>query len=338
MAVGAAALALTMAGLGFLLWPRDSAPTGAASNRLLQNLQISQVTVTGNAWRPALSPDGKYVVYVRRDELATSLRMRQLGTDRDVEIVAARRVCLSQAAMVTPDGSFVDFARGKADAPTLWRVPFLGGSAKRLLDNVDSPIGWSPDGHRFAFVRAGFEGSSALLVADADGTNERTVATRKLPAQFLSFGSRGGLPAPRGGHASRLVAGWKDRRVDWIRAGCRRRDTTGGFRGRGERRRAIDSTPGRAAADGIEWLDAGHLIVSVEGRNDAVAQLWVLSYPEGDWSRLTNDLSNYASFGVSADRQSMAVARWDHQVAISVLEGASSEPFDTGPAGTVCWR
>ena len=330
LAVGAAALALTMAGLGFLLWPRDSAPTGAASNRLLQNLQISQVTVTGNAWRPALSPDGKYVVYVRRDELATSLRMRQLGTDRDVEIVAAATGLPIQAAMVTPDGSFVDFARGKADAPTLWRVPFLGGSAKRLIDNVDSPIGWSPDGERFAFVRAGFEGSSALLVADADGTNERTVATRKLPAQFLSFGSRGTPSRGAGMHPAwspdgktvaligfEPVAGVVTRQAVFV-------DVASG---------AERSIPLRdeAAADGIEWVDAGHLIVSVEGRNDAVAQLWVLSYPEGDWSRLTNDLSNYASFGVSADRQSMAVARWDHQVAISVLEGASSEPFDMVP-------
>jgi hypothetical protein len=62
---------------------------------------------------------------------------------------------------------------------------------------VDSPIGWSPDGRRFAFVRAGFDGSSALLVADAEGANERTVATRKLPAQFLSFGSRG-APSAQG--------------------------------------------------------------------------------------------------------------------------------------------
>jgi Tol biopolymer transport system component len=44
-------------------------------------------------------------------------------------------------------------------------------------------------------------------------------------------------------------------------------------------------------------------------------------------------LSNYASFSVSADRRSIAVARWDLRIGISVLEGASAEPYDIVPAG-----
>jgi dipeptidyl aminopeptidase/acylaminoacyl peptidase len=176
LVLGVAALALTIAALGVVLWPRGSRST-CAVNRLLQDLQVSQVTVTGNGWRPALSPDGKYVVYVRRDGVARSLRMRQLGTDRDVEIVPAQPGLIIQAATVTPDGSFVDFVRGKSVAMTLWRVPFLGGTPRRLIDNVNSPVGWSPDGQHLAFVRAGFDGSSVLLVADADGTNARTVVT-----------------------------------------------------------------------------------------------------------------------------------------------------------------
>jgi Tol biopolymer transport system component len=87
------------------------------------------------------------------------------------------------------------------------------------------------------------------------------------------------------------------------------------------------------SADGIEWLDPAHLVVSHIGRNDAVTQLWVVSYPDGSWSRLTNDLSNYASLALSADRESLAVARWDHRVAVSMLEDASREPVDVVPPG-----
>ena len=181
-----------------------------------------------------------------------------------------------------PDGSFVDFTRGKAGAPTLWRVPFLGGSAKRLIDNVNSPIGWSPDGRRFAFVRAGFDGSSALLVADADGTNERTHCDAQtagtVPVVRQSRHSKrqgaGMHPAwsPDGKTVALIgfepVAGVVTRQAVFV-------DVASG---------AERSIPLRdeASADGIEWLDAGHLIVSVEGRNDAVAQLWLLSYPKGD--------------------------------------------------------
>jgi Tol biopolymer transport system component len=325
LVLAGAALAVTMAGLAFMLWSRSSGSPGAPTPSL-QNLQVSQVTVTGNPWRPALSPDGKFVVYVRRDGVAPSLRMRQLGTDRDVEIVPAQPGLVIQAATVTPEGTFVDFVRGKPGAMTLWRLPFLGGSPKRLIDNVNSPIAWSPDGKHFAFVRADFDGASALLIADAGGTNERTLATRNLPTQFLSFDSRG-TPS---GQGAGIHPAWSPDGKTIALIGF---EPVGGV----VTRQAVfvDVASGtehpiplrdEGSADGIEWLDSGRLLVSHIGGNDAVSQLWVLSYPNGDWSRLTNDLSNYASFSVSADRQSIAVARWDYQVGILLLEGESSEP------------
>ncbi len=328
---GAAALAVTMAGLGFLVWQQGWLSTDTPTNALLQKAQISQVTATGNAWRPAMSPDGKFVVYVRRDGVTRSLRVRQLGTDRDVELVAAEAGLVLQAATVTPDGGFVDFIRGKAGALTLWRVPFLGGSPRRVIEGVNSPIGWSPDGRQFAFVRSPFDGPSMLLVADADGTNERTIATRALPSQFLSFGM---LSTPSGQGASIHPAWSPDGKTLALI----------GFEPVGEAliRQAVfvDVATGaqhsiplrdKASADGIEWLDESHLLVSQLGDHDAVAQLWVLSYPDGEWSRLTNDLTNYASFSLSADRQSFVAARWDYQVGISVLEDGSSTPSDVIP-------
>ena len=254
-AVVAAALAVTFAGAGYVLWPGGSTP-GAATNALLQTLQISQVTLTGDSWRPALSPDGKYMIYVRRDGVNRSVRVRQLGTDRDVELVAAEPGVNLTAATVTPDGTFVDFLRGKPNAPTLWRVPFLGGSPKRILDEVGSPIGWSPDGRRFAFVRAGFEGASSLVIADADGANERTLAIRTLPAQFLSFGFRS---TPSGQGASNAPAWSPDGRTVAIVGfeevnGVLTRQAVFVDAASGNQR----SIPLRDAgsADGIEWLDA----------------------------------------------------------------------------------
>ena len=166
-----------------------------------------------------------------------------------------------QAATVTPDGSFVDFLRGKPNEPTLWRVPFLGGTPKRLLDNVSSPIGWSPDGRRFAFVRANFGGTSALVAADADGTNERTLATRTLPAQFLSLAC-----VARPARRPAIHPAWSPDGQTVAIIGF---EEVGGVLTRqavfvdvanGTQR----SIPLRDAgsADGIEWLDGGHLILS----------------------------------------------------------------------------
>ncbi len=35
----------------------------------------------------------------------------------------------------------------------LYQVPSLGGTPRRILADVDSPISFSPDGKRFSFVR-----------------------------------------------------------------------------------------------------------------------------------------------------------------------------------------
>ena len=331
VALSALAIALTAAGAGYLLSPWGR-PASTTPNALLQNVQISQVTVTGNAWRPALSPDGKYVVYVRRDGQNRSVRMHQLGTDRDVEIVPAEPGVNLHAATVTPDGSFIEFLRGPAGTPTLWRVPFLGGTPKRLIDKVSSPVGWSPDGRRFAFVRAGVDGASTLLLTDADGSNERTLASRTLPALFLSFGMRG-TPSAEG---AVVHPAWSPDGRTIALLGL---DRTNGVLARHVVLVDVESgsqhiIPLRdgGSADGVDWLDSGHLILTLQGQNDAVAQLWVLSYPEGKWSRLTNDLSNYASFGLSADRQSLAASRWDYQVGILALEGSSIEASSLVPA------
>ena len=322
---------IAVAGAAYVFWPRDSAPRAASS--LLQDVQVSQVTVTGNAWRPALSPDGKYVVYVRRDGAGRSLRLRQLGTDRDVELAVSTDLAdRIQAATVTPDGSFVDFIRGSTDQTTLWRVPFLGGTAKRLLDGAGSPIGWSADGRQFAFVRATLNGPTAVVVANADGSNERTLATRVLPAGFSSFNSRS-TPSAQGAvippawspdGKTLAITGYESR------AGVLQRDAVFIDVATGAQR----SVPLRdeSTADAIAWLDDGHLVLTMEGRNDAVSQLWVLSYPNMEWSRLTNDLTNYASLSVSADRQNLAVARWESRVAISALE-RPGEARDLVPAG-----
>jgi Tol biopolymer transport system component len=327
MLITALGLIVTIAAAGFVLWRSNPSRSGAP-NGLLQNLKLSQVTVSGNAWRPALSPDGKYVIYVKREANARSLRVRQLGTDRDVELVPAEPGVNLQGATVTPDGGFVDFLRGKGGTTTMWRVPFLGGTPTRIIDNVNSPIGWSPDGKRFAFVRAGFEGASALMIADADGTNERTLATRNLPAQLLSFGMRG-TPS---GQGAVIYPAWSPdgRTIAAIGfepvAGVHTRQAVFVNVADGSQRSIPLHDSG--SADGIDWLDARHLIVTQKGQSDLVAQMWVLAYPEGTWSRVTNDLSNYGSFSVSSDRQSVAVARWDYQVSISVLEGASNEAID----------
>ena len=72
----------------------------------------------------------------------------------------------------------------------LWRVPFLGGTPKLLARGVWSPVGWSPDARRMAFVRVDVPTStSSLVVADASANagSERVLATRSGGENFASL-------------------------------------------------------------------------------------------------------------------------------------------------------
>ena len=157
----------------------------------LDNVQITQLTTSGSAEQPAISPDGKFVAYVERQGNVYSLWIRQIANPSHVPIIKPEPGTYLDGPTVTPDGGFVDVVRSHQADPlhtALLRVPFLGGTPKKLIDNVWSPIGWSPDGQHMAFVRASQDLKSfALMVADEDGSHENRVAVRQAPSAFFTL-------------------------------------------------------------------------------------------------------------------------------------------------------
>src|SRR5215208_5427862 len=140
----------------------------------LQSMKITRLTDDGMARKAALSPDGRYVAYVLRDGGRESLRVRQVATSSDLIVVpSAESVYIGLT--FSPDGDYLYYVTlstrnnqgalaNMGESGTLYRVPVLGGASRRLLTGVDSPVTFSPDGGRFAFVRAGPErGESALV-------------------------------------------------------------------------------------------------------------------------------------------------------------------------------
>jgi Tol biopolymer transport system component len=331
--VAAALVVLAIAGALYSRMARHSpADSPATTVTSIQDLQITQLTTSGNADRPAVSPDGKYVAYVQHDGNNDSLWIRQTATPSNVQIVAAEPGAALLGATVTPDGGYVDYVRSQRKLNVeLWRVPFLGGTPKRIIDNVGGLVAWSPDGRRMAFARMDLltsTSATAVIAADADGSHDRVLASRLLPLNFNvvpvnsmqqpAWSPSGSTIALSGSNqlAGQLVA------VD-VATGAERAFPLEGL-----------ST--------IAWLDDASLVISRQAEKGAPLQLWRLSYPEGKLSRLTNDLNSYAGVSVTADRGSLVTAQRVTRGGIWVGDGLATRgaevvPLALGRRGDVAW-
>src|SRR5688572_4815114 len=121
--------AVVVAAIAFRLFGLMRGKQGDAEHPLA-NMRINSLTNRGDVTDCAVSPDGRFLAYVAGRGGRNTLRVRQVATGSDVEILP-----LQDAAMefpgFTPDGNYIYFCKRKADAPNyrvLMSVPSLGGT------------------------------------------------------------------------------------------------------------------------------------------------------------------------------------------------------------------
>jgi Tol biopolymer transport system component len=266
------------------------------------------LTTTGTADRSAISPDGKFVAYVQRDRDSSGLWIRQVNTPSNIQIVSPEAGFPIRAVTVAPDDRYIDFVRGgTVRQGTLWRVSFLGGTPKRLVEQVASPVGWSPDGRHMAFVRTPEPGGNTtrLVLTDEEGSHERVLAARVMPATFAAFwaGDAGNGPAwsPDGRQVAVVGDDERGSNITIVDIAT-------------ETERVIATPPTSAA--GIAWVDEHRLILSRSDQQQSPAQLWRMTLPAGKLTRVTNDLSDYEGVSISLDRDSLVTTRSERRASV----------------------
>jgi Tol biopolymer transport system component len=117
-------------------------------------MKITRLTVNGKTQNAAISPDGKTVVYVLKDGAQRSLWIRQVATNSNVQIVPPSETMIGRETF-SPDGNYVYYQAEDKENPTgaLFQVAAFGGTPRKILSNIGSPISFSPDGGRITFVR-----------------------------------------------------------------------------------------------------------------------------------------------------------------------------------------
>jgi serine/threonine protein kinase len=329
VALTAVILLVAVAGVLYTTMGTVAEQERETSTASLDNLEVVQLTTSGSAERPAISPDGRYVAYIQREANAASLWIRQTATGSNVQIVPPEAGINLLGATVTPDGSFVDFVRNQPGQPgsSLWRAPFLGGTPRRLIDDVSSPPDWSPDGQRLVFVRMNAtNGMDSLVVTGRDGADERVLATRRRPALFYN-GNRAGNPSVRPAWSpdGRTIAlygavaggseGVTQQQMIFV-------DVATGAE------RVVSLAAVGGEPQGLAWLDGESLLANHSAQGGAPEQLWRLSFTDGRLSRLTNDLNSYFGLSVGPDRTTLVTMRSETRASIWVGDGAAANGAD----------
>src|SRR5262249_25750924 len=150
-------------------------------------LNIAALTSTGDVIDAIISPDAKYLAFVRSSRGQQSLWIRQLHGTHPIQLVGPEAVSYYGIAFAPDSSSNYYVVRGPEPLayPTgmLFRIPTLGGVAQRLGAPFDHNPVVSPDGRFLASLRADMPGpgESALVIANADGSGLRPVMTVHPP-------------------------------------------------------------------------------------------------------------------------------------------------------------
>jgi Tol biopolymer transport system component len=320
-AVALAMVSLIIAAVGFGIY---KVATRKQPVERFWDIKISRITNSGNAIDATISPDGKYIVYALSSRNSQSLYIRQVNAPNDILIVPPAPVGVFGMTF-SPDGTELFYAIKALDVGTLFRVPVLGGTPVKVLEKIDGPISFSPDGKRFVFVRANYPnpGASALVIANVDGSGQHDLVVKKLPEKLSPIFFTGPSWSPDG----RLVA------ATVLTVGGTNRLVGFSVDDGGER----DLSPQRWGYAGrTQWLGdmSGLLLVAGDGVREA--QIWHVSYPEGKARRVTNDLSAYRSIGLTADNRKLTAVQAEGLVNVWVAPGgdaAKATRLSTGNVG-----
>ncbi|HXW91077.1 MAG TPA: protein kinase [Terriglobales bacterium] len=148
-----------------------------------QNLSVTKLTDSGDIVFATISPDGQYLLSMRRTNGLASLWLRNVPSSSNVEVQPAADVYYN-GLRFSPDGNFFYFVRsdpGNAALKYLYRAPLLGGAPQKLAADIDSNVTFSPDGKKVAFMRFNSPeaGKYRLIVRPVEGgdADERVVAS-----------------------------------------------------------------------------------------------------------------------------------------------------------------
>ena len=274
-----------------------------------QSAKFSRLTSTGKAIGAAISPDGKWLVHVVDDGGQQSLWLRQVAiANSNTQIVPPAEVRYWGLAF-SPDGNYVYYTVNEKNAGTgtLYQVPVLGGTARKLLTGVYGSVAFSPDGKRIAFFGY-YEGEDRVMLANADGTGERQLAARHGD-EFFYIGDFSAVSwSPDGKTLASPIGNRAENYMTVVTVSVES----------GEIKFFTRQKWFQVGA--VAWLaDNSRLLVTALEQLSDTFKIWQVSYPAGEAQKITTDLNSYRNISLTSDAGLLAAVQAEQSANIWVI-------------------
>jgi serine/threonine protein kinase len=259
---------------------------------------MSPLTTSGTVTQAAISPDGNYVAYATTEDTGQALWIRPAKSSREGE---TKRLSDTSADFTGitfgRDGQSIYFVVRQDEVGKLYRLTLPVGVPKMILDDVDSPASFSPDGQQFAFLRTDSRThQTALMVKGLEVGTETNLATFTAPDYFWTAP----VWSPDG---SSLAFGILNDSSTGRPTNLRIMSITVNDR----QQHVVGPEPWYSVFRPI-WVKGGRsLLLSANGDHSNVAELLEMSWPKGETSVVRFDAgilnrSNFGDLDATADQ------------------------------------
>jgi serine/threonine protein kinase/dipeptidyl aminopeptidase/acylaminoacyl peptidase len=277
---------------------------------------FTSLTTTGGSVCAAISPDGKLVAHAESKNGMQELVLTNSRT-LDSSVVVPLEQVQYRGVTFSRDGSYLYYTRSeKGGSGILYQVAWPKSEPRKIKEGVDSPITFSPTGDRFGYVH--FDGAAneySLMIVGTDGTNERTIATRR-GGNTLSLGGPAWSPDEEFiiCSAGKWDKGYHETLIE--------------FGVENGKERTFSPKQWYAVLQ-VAWLEnKSGLIISANERPLSQFQLWQVSYPDGRIARITNNPERYEGVSISRDGENIVSLQSHQDAQIFVAPNGDSERAD----------